>query len=331
MVTIMYSPSNIENLLIWEQSVAYLNSNIQKRKLQAGPFVKWAGGKSKLVENILNVVSNHINLDEIEHYIEPFVGGGAMFFYLATHYQFKTYTIIDINLDLINVYKAIKENPIFLAKEMDVLQNEYNSYSNMKDKELFYYEIRDKYNNFCFKERLNELIDFKRAAQFIFLNKSGFNGLYRVNKLGEFNVPFGKKERVNLYDDKNILKVYEVLQKTNIIHGDYRQTLNYLQNNTFVYFDPPYRPISNTSSFTAYDNNGFNDDDQIALAQFCIQLYIQGVHFALSNSDPHNSDPTDDFFDELYKGFNIYRINASRQIAADSKSRKQVTEILVLG
>lgn len=331
MVTIMYSPSNIENLLIWEQSVAYLKSNIQKRKLQAGPFVKWAGGKSKLVENILNVVSNHINLDEIEHYIEPFVGGGAMFFYLATHYQFKTYTIIDINLDLINVYKAIKENPIFLAKEMDVLQNEYNSYSNMKDKELFYYEIRDKYNNFGFKESLNEHIDFKRAAQFIFLNKSGFNGLYRVNKSGEFNVPFGKKERVNLYDDKNILKVYEVLQKTNIIHGDYRQTLNYLQNNTFVYFDPPYRPISNTSSFTAYDNNGFNDDDQIALAQFCIQLYIQGVHFALSNSDPHNSDPTDDFFDELYKNFNIYRINASRQIAAEASSRKKISEILIVG
>ncbi|WP_208651433.1 DNA adenine methylase [Ureibacillus thermophilus] len=134
-----------------------------------------------------------------------------------------------------------------------------------------------------------------------------------------------------IYDDKNLLKVYEVLQKTTIVHGDYRQIADYLKRNTFVYFDPPYRPISNTSSFTAYNHNGFNDEDQIALAQFCMQLYIQGIRFALSNSDPHNTDPSDDFFDDLYKGFNIYRISAPRQIAAESKSRNRVTELLIVG
>ena len=267
----------------------------------------------------------------MEHYIEPFVGGGAMFFYLATHYSFKSFTIMDINLELINAYKAIKENPILLAKELDKLQDQYNHFSSMTDKEQFYYEVRDRYNSYANKEKLKEYIDFNRAAEFIFLNKSGFNGLYRVNKSGDFNVPFGKKERIKIYDDKNIIKVYEVLQKAEIVHGDYRQILDYLRKNTFVYFDPPYRPITNTSSFTAYDHHGFNDDDQITLAQLCIQLYIQGIRFALSNSDPHNTDPSDNFFDELYKGFNIYRIKALRQIAAKSKSRKQVTEILVIG
>ncbi|MEK4253654.1 DNA adenine methylase [Ureibacillus sp. FSL K6-2830] len=331
MVTLLTLPAKIENFLIGEQSVAYLSSINKVKKLEGGPFVKWAGGKSKLVETILDIVSAHINLNEIEHYIEPFVGGGAMFFYLANRCQFKTYTIIDINLDLINVYRAIKENPILLVKEMDKIQNKYNSFSCFNDKEMFYYEIRDKYNNYANKGNLFESIDFNRAAQFIFLNKSGFNGLYRVNKSGDFNVPFGKKEKIKIYDDKNILKVYELLQKTTIVHGDYRQTADYLKKNTFVYFDPPYRPITNTSSFTAYDHNGFNDEDQVALAQFCMQLYIQGIRFSLSNSDPHNTDPSDDFFDDLYKGFNIYRISAPRQIAAESKSRNRVTEILVVG
>jgi len=321
---------NSGNLMVKEQSVFYLNSILTK-KMEGGPFVKWAGGKSKLVETILNRVSKHINFDEIDHYIEPFVGGGAMFFYLAKHYRLKSYTIIDINLDLINTYRAIKENPILLVKEMDRLQDKYNHFLSMRDKELFYYEERDKYNNYSNKENLKKHIDFNRAAQFIFLNKSGFNGLYRVNKSGDFNVPFGKKEKIRIYDDKNILKVYEVLQKTTIVHGDYRQTADYLNKNTFVYFDPPYRPITNTSSFTAYDHNGFNDEDQVALAQFCMQLYIQGVRFALSNSDPHNTDPSDDFFDDLFKGFIIYRISAPRQIAAESKSRNRVTEILVVG
>src|SRR5690606_31956254 len=119
------------------------------------------------------------------------------------------------------------------------------------------------------------------------------------NKSGDFNVPFGKKEKIKIYDDINIIKVYELLQRTEIVHGDYSKALDFVEENTFVYFDPPYRPITNTSSFTAYVNNGFNDEDQILLAQFCFQLYIRGIHFALSNSDPHNTDPTDMFFDDL--------------------------------
>ncbi|WP_245989629.1 DNA adenine methylase [Ureibacillus thermophilus] len=195
----MTVPSKNGNILIREQSAIYISNIIEHKKVEGGPFVKWAGGKSKLVEIILNIVARHINLDEIEHYIEPFVGGGAMFFYLASRYQFKSYTIIDINLDLINAYRAIKENPILLVKEMDKIQNKYNDFSCFNDKEMFYYEIRDKYNNYANKENLFEFIDFNRAAQFIFLNKSGFNGLYRVNKSGDYNVPFGKKEKIKIY------------------------------------------------------------------------------------------------------------------------------------
>lgn len=324
----MTFPLHKERLLICERNAFYL---ISARGLEASPFVKWAGGKSKLVENILNKVSLHFNLEEIEHYIEPFVGGGAMFFHLANRYRFKSMTIMDINIDLINAYRAIQEQPLLVIHQMEILQNAYNRLTSLREKELFYYDIRDQYNGTSSKETLNEKVDYERAAQFIFLNKSGFNGLYRVNKSGYFNVPFGKKEKVKLYDERNIQKVHEVLQRTEIVHGDYERTLEYVQSNTFVYFDPPYRPITSSSSFTAYAKDGFNDDEQINLAQLCVQLYILGVRFAVSNSDPHNTDPTDMFFDDLYKGFHIYRIRASRQIAAESRCRNTVSEILVVG
>lgn len=317
---------SIERNLIKEKGITY-----KDRIIEASPFVKWAGGKSKLIQIILNKVSNHFHLEEMEHYIEPFVGGGAMFFYLANHYRFKSMTIMDINLDLINTYRSIKSNPLLLIRQLDVLQQTYNNLPTLKEKELFYYEIRNEYNDFPNEELLNEQIDYQRAAQFVFLNKSGFNGLYRVNKSGSFNVPFGKKKKINIYDEKNIKNVSEVLQRTKIVHGDYSETINFVQSNTFVYFDPPYRPIKTTSSFTAYDRNGFNDDEQINLAQLCLKLYILGVRFALSNSDPHNTNPTDMFFDDLYKNFYIYRINAPRQIAAEASSRRQLSEILVIG
>lgn len=324
----MTLPLQNKRLFIFERNVVYLEKLIES---DAGPFVKWAGGKSRLVKTILNKVSLHFNLREIEHYIEPFVGGGAMFFYLANHYRFQSMTIMDINLDLINTYRAIKENPLLLISHMEALQNTYNNLSTLKEKESFYYEIREQYNQYPNKEALNEWTDHYRAAQFIFLNKSGFNGLYRVNKSGGFNVPFGKKVKINIFDEKNILRVNEVLQRTNIVHGDFRRTLEFVQNNSFVYFDPPYRPITSSSSFTAYAKGGFNDEEQISLAQLCLQLYILGARFALSNSDPHNSDPTDMFFNDLYEGFHIYRIHASRQIAAESRSRNSVSEILVVG
>lgn len=316
---------------IYERNVVYSRRYKMTNEQEASPFVKWAGGKSKLVEIILEKVQEHIDLNTIEHYIEPFVGGGAMFFYLANRYDFKTMTIMDINIELINTYKAIQKSPNKLIQEMDNLQNHYNQLATLEEKEAFYYDVRKEYNNYSNKEKLEQKIDYRRAAQFIFLNKTCFNGLYRVNRSGGYNVPFGKKNEVNIYNELNIRSVHELLKRTKIIHGDYQQTLQHVRGNTFVYFDPPYRPISNSAAFTAYDESGFNDTDQECLAKLCMQLYIRGVHFAVSNSDPHNSDPSDMFFDNLYQNFEIYRITASRQIAASSDSRKPVSEILVVG
>lgn len=300
--------------------------NVEK----ALPFVKWAGGKSKLVETILDKVSESINLSDVEHYIEPFIGGGAMFFHLAQKYNFKKITIIDINLDLINVYKTIQKEPEILINEMKLLQDKYNNLDDIEEKKLFFYNVRNNYNQKV-DNNLDNVINIPRAAQFVFLNKSCFNGLYRVNKSGLFNVPFGQKNKVNIYDRDNILNVHEVLKRTTILSGSYDKALELVNNKTFIYFDPPYRPITTSAAFTSYAKDGFNDVDQANLAGFCKKLKSSGVHFAVSNSDPRNSDPDDSFFDDLYKEFTIYRISAARQIAAKSKSRNKVSEILVVG
>ncbi|MGX9134339.1 DNA adenine methylase [Rummeliibacillus sp. JY-2-4R] len=298
-------------------------------KEKANPFVKWAGGKSKLVETILEKVSESVNLNEMEHYIEPFVGGGAMFFYLAQTYKFKSMTIIDINLDLINTYKAIQKDPVILIEGMNSLQNEYNSLVDIEEKKLFFYKIRDFFNQGV--ENLDTTINFQRAAQFIFLNKTCFNGLYRVNKSGRFNVPFGQKNKINIYDQDNIINIHEILKHTTILHANYDKVLELVNSKTFIYFDPPYKPITASAAFTSYAKDGFNDDDQDDLAQLCKKLKQLGVHFAVSNSDPKNPDSDEPYFDKLYGGFTIHRISAARNIAAKSKSRSAVSEILVVG
>lgn len=300
-------------------------------EFEAGPFVRWAGGKAKLINIILQKVEQHINLNDIQHYIEPFVGGGALFFYLAQNYDFKSYTIMDINLELINAYKAIKQSPEKLIYFLDILQENYNRLISLEDKSKYYYEIRSCFNFFEEKEKLKDIVNFERAAQFIFLNKTCFNGLYRVNRAGEYNVPFGKKETINIYNPNNIFAVNQILQKTSIIHGDYYKTLEYIdrKEDTFVYFDPPYRPIT-SSAFTAYAESGFNDRDQENLAELCKLLYEKNVHFAVSNSD--NPEDEEKFFNRLYdnENFQMYQISAPRQIAAKIKSRSTVSEILVI-
>lgn len=296
----------------------------------ATPFVKWAGGKSKLAPKIENRILNSIGFENIKHYIEPFVGGGALFFYLAEKYRFESITIIDINIELINTYKAIKNSPYKLMDFLDKLQAQYNSLESEEEQSELYYEIRAQFNQLKDKNILFNKVDYYRAAQFIFLNKTCFNGLYRENSKGEFNVPFGKRKTINLYDLNNICEISSILQNVNIICGDYKLARDYIQDNTLVYFDPPYRPITGTAAFTTYSKGGFNDENQKELADFCREISNLGAYFILSNSDPYNGDITDDFFDNLYSEFDIYRIKASRAIAAKSSSRKDVTEILVI-
>ncbi len=260
------------------------------------PFVKWAGGKRKLVKKFSHLVPN-----SYETYFEPFVGGGAVFFYLNP----KKATLNDLNDELINVYRVIKNKPDDLMKELDKLQPNVNS----KD---FYYELRS-------TEVKNRA---KKAARTIYLNKTGFNGMYRVNSKGKFNIPFGDMKNVKLYSEENILSCSEYLQRADLISGDYSKLIEKIGCEDFVYLDPPYVPISDTAHFTSYTKDKFGVKEQEKLAEFCKKIDEKGGYFLLSNSDTA-------FCRDLYSNYNITTIKASRSIAAKGASRKAVSEVIV--
>lgn len=293
-----------------------------------GAVIKWAGGKSTLAPVIEEKILENISMDKIDTYIEPFFGGGSFFFYMIQKYKFKNMIISDINEELINLYQVIQKQPKELMLRATNLQNEYNELSDLEKKAEFYYAVRNEYNKSIMRESKNHL-DILQAVDFLFLNKVGFNGLYRVNMKGIFNVPFGKREKANLFKESNILGVSDLLQGVTIQHSNYDKTLEHVSDKTLVYFDPPYRPLSTSSSFTSYAKSDFNDDSQIELADYCKKIDKLGAKFALSNSDPKNSSLDDNFFDELYKEFSISRVYAKRMIGAKTASRGKVSEILV--
>lgn len=296
-------------------------------KYLAKPFVKWAGGKYKLSNTIIEESKNEINFDSYNTYLEPFVGGGGMFFSLVSQFDFKKKIIGDINIELINVYKQIRDNIELLIEELNNIQNEYNSKTEDKFKKEYFYKIRDEYNETI----LNKNHSIRQAALFIALNKLGFNGLYRVNTKGLFNVPFGKKKKANIYDKNNLYAVNEVLQDTEIYDGDYAKCLDYVDDRTLVYFDSPYRPLPGSPSFTSYSKDDFNDEDQKHLAKIAREVVNRGGSFLLSNSDPRQIDENDLFFEILYRDFIIKKINAQRVIGANKLSRGTISEILVIG
>jgi DNA adenine methylase len=290
----------------------------------AKPFLKWAGGKGQLLEKLNTLYSEELRNGTIETYIEPFVGGGAVLFDVLQKFDIKKAVIVDLNKELINCYRCIKENLSEMIIQLESLQNKLYALTVDKQAELFL-EIRRKYNAI----KLNGRFDFEKAADFIFLNKTCFNGLYRVNSKGEFNVPFGRYKKPLICDKENLILINRLLQKVDIYYGDYKQCQAYANNKAFVYFDPPYRPITTTQSFVAYSQNGFNDNNQRELAAFIRELHAQGAKVLLSNSDPKNANPNDNFFDDLYYGFSIGRINAKRMINCQADKRGDVTEIVV--
>jgi len=287
------------------------------------PFVKWAGGKGQL----LNVLKNNLpkNIEsEITKYAEPFVGGGAFLLDIITNYNFEEIYINDNNKELMNVYEVIKGNCDLLIIKLKDMENLYNNLSE-EEQQLFYYEKRKEFNNFI----LTEESSIEKATLFIFLNKTCFNGIYRVNKRGEFNVPFGKRKSVNIYDVDNLHKISELLKKVIIKSCDYHDVLNFADSSTFVYFDPPYRPLNTTSSFTSYTEDSFSDKDQIELAEVFKQLSSRGSKVMLSNSDPKNINENDNFFDDLYAEYNIMRVEASRAINSVGSKRGKIKELLI--
>lgn len=300
---------------------------------QAKPFLKWAGGKTQLLEQFnRRLPKSIIATRTIERYVEPFVGGGAMFFFLKRNYQVKRAYLIDINRELIIGYKVIQYNPEELINKLADIEKNYLSMEE-EQRKVFYYKVREQYNqqikSFDYENYNMEWIT--RAAYLIFLNKTCFNGLFRQNQKGEFNVPFGRYKNPKICDAVNILEVNKALKDTEVLCGDFTKAGDYIDKDTFVYFDPPYRPLNTTSNFTSYDKEGFDDTDQERLAQFFRKMHKTGAHLMLSNSDPKNFKENDDFFEKLYrhKDFNIERVSAKRYINCDSSKRGDVNELII--
>lgn len=289
----------------------------------AKPFLKWAGGKTQLLSSIKQSLHPSI-LKNSFTYIEPFVGSGAVLFWMLNNFpKIKKAVINDINSDLINTYKTIASNPIELISILKDLQSDFHSLqNNEEEKKAYYYKNREFYN-------MRSADNTTQAALFIFLNRTCFNGLYRVNSKNLFNVPMGSYKAPTICDEQNILAVSNALQKVEILNGDFVQTLNYATNNTFFYFDPPYKPLSQTSSFNSYSKDEFNDSEQIRLRDFCNQLDSLKHKWMLSNSDVKGKDVNDDFFDDIYSSFNISRVKARRNINANAEKRGELNELLI--
>ncbi len=289
------------------------------------PILKWAGGKSQLLPAIQERLPSYIVEGQDFCLVEPFFGGGALSFFLLSEYKnLKKIIINDMNQDLVNVYQVVRDNVQELMVKLDQFQAEYDVLTSKEEKEPYFLLKRK-----IFNERNQNSIT--QAAIFIFLNKAAFNGLYRVNKKNEFNVPIGSYKKPVFYQKSTLIKLSENLARTHILCGDYTKIREHLPRDLpcFFYLDPPYRPISQTASFNQYGTNSFDDEEQRRLSHFCRDLDQRGHQFLLSNSDPKNTDTADSFFDDLYCGFNIERVAANRAISATTAGRKAITELMI--
>ena len=303
---------------------------MQKINHQIKPFLKWAGGKGQLLEKFYDFYPGEIKSGKIKYYFEPFLGGGAVFLHIMQQFEISAATVYDINKDLVLTWKTVQQKVDELIAILDSVQKKYQSLSSEKRKE-FYYSTREQFNINSKKINYSKLetTSVKHAADIIFLNKTCFNGLFRFNAKGEFNVPIGSYKNPKILDAENLHLVSGLIGNITIKNTDFKEVEKDILPNSFVYFDPPYRPLSTTSSFTSYHSSSFNDDNQKELADLFQRLNEKGVRLMLSNSDPKNTNPDDSFFDDLYSEFNIQRILAKRAINSNAGKRNEITEILV--
>ena len=295
------------------------------------PFLKWAGGKRQLIEIIDSRLPPGVKDGTITRFVEPFIGGGAVFFHIIQRYPIEEFHISDFNPDLANAYIIIRDEVDTLLDKLQVVAEEYLPLEHEQRGELFY-RIRDEYNSGRGCLDSDEMGEGRvlRAAQTIFLNRTCFNGLYRVNSKGDYNVPHGRYKNPPIRDAENLLSVSHALQGVSVSCGSYEICEPHVNEDTFVYLDPPYRPLPNTASFTDYAKTAsFGDSDQEELANFFTSMSERGAMLMLSNSDPHVTDEEDDFFDDLYSDFTIRRVEATRAINSDGEGRGAITEILV--
>jgi DNA adenine methylase len=283
------------------------------------PFLKWAGGKGRLLNQLEPFFPSSPKV-----YFEPFIGGGAVFLYLASTGRVKKAFLNDINTDLAQLYKIIRDCPNDFINEAEKLSSDYLSVDG-EARAAYYYGKRQEYNS---GKKQTEL---ERAAATVFLNKTCFNGLYRVNSKGKFNVPAGRYAEPTIFEPENIMTVSALLNKTEaeITSIDFEKSLSPADKGCFVYYDPPYRPLNRTSCFTTYCSGGFDDAEQKRLAKVYSKLSKFGALQMLSNSDPKNTDPEDTFFDDLYKGNRIVRVKAARMINSKAGGRSSISELLI--
>ena len=296
-----------------------MNSNIK-------PFLKWAGGKSQLLKDIVSRLPPDIA--SVKKYVEPFVGAGSVFLYFLENDFFEEYIINDINSKLINLYTVVRDAPKELVWNMDTIKEKYLN-SSVESQQKMFYSVRDKFNS-------DNCDAITQAAYFIFLNKTCFNGLYRENLKGKFNVPFGKHRNPRLFDEAGLMEISNLLNlkttsgknKVKILNINFAETEKHIDNSTFVYCDPPYRPVT-LKGFTAYSKNSFDDNAQVQLRDFCIKASNKAAKIMISNSDPRTLDKKDTFFDDLYSAFNVKRVQASRSINSSGIGRGKVNELLI--
>ena len=305
------------------------NSNEKSASL-AKPFLKWAGGKGQLLDKFVEFYPSELKNGNITNYYEPFIGGGAVFFEVAQQYNIQLAYLYDINEELILTWRVIQQDVLKLIEILDSFQKQYEKLDDEKQSE-FYYEVRADFNRNLGRINYSKYSEhwILRAAQIIFMNRTCFNGLFRLNQKGEFNVPAGRYKNPRILDEQNLMKVSKLLEIAEIKNAGFEAVEHDLVENSFVYFDPPYRPISKTSDFTAYSKLKFEDNEQRQLAELFHRLHKKGIKQMLSNSDPKNNDPNDNFFDDIYRDFTISRIPARRMISSDASKRVAINEIIV--
>ncbi|MBA7640705.1 Modification methylase DpnIIA [subsurface metagenome] len=277
-----------------------------QEKIKARPFVKWVGGKKQLLPKFERLYSPKYN-----NYFEPFIGGGAVFLYLTPP---KAY-LNDVNKALIWAYKNIKKNPTGIINLLKALQKDYYKKSG-RERENFYYSVREEYNN------LSDA-SLKKSARLIFLNKTCYNGMYRENSEGKFNVPFGRYKRPRILDEENLLALSATLKNTTLTSMDFEKAVEKAKRGDFVYFDPPYYPLSKTASFTSYSENGFLEKEQIRLKKTFANLDRKGVFVMLSNSYTN-------FIRNLYKDYKQIVVTANRAINCKAEGRGKIRELVIL-
>lgn len=292
----------------------------------AKPFLKWAGGKRQLISEIEARLP--ADIDKCSSYVEPFIGGGAVLFHLLEKRTYEEVHISDLNPELILCYRTLQEDAKGVIKHLSKMIESYPS--EQEDRKDSYYAIREDWNSNVGKlSSLSKPKKARRVAQTLFLNKTCFNGLFRVNRKGEFNVPIGSYVNPSFPNSEDLLEVQKALQGVTIHLAPFEECESWVSKDSFVYFDPPYRPLSDTAHFVSYSKDDFNDQDQERLATLFRDLDQKGAKLLLSNSDPKNTVPDDEFFDSLYSEFTIDRVSANRAINSKGLKRGPINELLI--